>query len=240
MYRYLYFTVFSAGMTTLALELTASRLLGSVFGTSNLVWASIIGLILIYLAAGYFIGGPWADRSPYFRTLFAILAWGAFVSGLVPLVARPVLRVAADAFDQLQVGVLFGSFTAVLILFSLPVTLLGAISPFAIRLAIRDPQQVGRVSGRIYAVSTLGSFVGLRCLVLIPLLAPPGHLSPVSSSPGRFGWPVAGWRLAYCCPLCLDAPDTALACTDLGDEPDQSHRRADLRDRIGIQLHPGA
>ena len=172
MNRYLYFTVFSAGMTTLALELTASRLLGSVFGTSNLVWASIIGLILIYLAAGYFIGGPWADRSPYFRTLFAILAWGAFVSGLVPLVARPVLRLAADAFDQLQVGVLFGSFTAVLILFSLPVTLLGAISPFAIRLAIRDPLQAGRVSGRIYAVSTLGSFVGtfLPVLVLIPLV----------------------------------------------------------------------
>jgi spermidine synthase len=172
MNRYLYITVFSAGMTTLALELTASRLLGSVFGTSNLVWASIIGLILIYLAAGYFIGGPWADRSPYFGTLFAILAWGAFISGLVPLVARPVLRLAAGAFDQLQVGILFGSFTAVLILFSLPVTLLGAISPFAIRLAIRDPQQVGRISGRIYATSTLGSFVGtfLPVLVLIPLV----------------------------------------------------------------------
>jgi spermidine synthase len=172
MNRYLYFTVFSAGMTTLALELTASRLLGSVFGTSNLVWASIIGLILIYLAAGYFIGGPWADRSPHYRTLFAILAWGAFVSGLVPLVARPVLRLAANAFDQLQVGVLFGSFTAVLILFSLPVTLLGAISPFAIRLAIRDTEQAGRISGRIYAISTLGSFVGtfLPVLVLIPLV----------------------------------------------------------------------
>jgi len=172
MNRYLYFTVFSAGMTTLALELTASRLLGSVFGTSNLVWASIIGLILIYLAAGYFIGGPWADRSPHFRTLFAILAWGAFIAGLVPLVARPVLRLAAGAFDQLQVGILFGAFTAVLVLFSLPVTLLGAISPFAIRLAIRDTQQAGRISGRIYAISTLGSFVGtfLPVLVLIPLV----------------------------------------------------------------------
>jgi len=169
--RYLYFVVFASGMTTLALELTASRLLGSVFGTSNLVWASIIGLILIYLAAGYFIGGRWADRSPYFHTLYKILAWGAFTAGLVPLAARPVLTLAADAFDQLQVGILAGSFAAVLILFTLPVTLLGMVSPFAIRLAISDPLQAGRISGRIYAVSTLGSFVGtfLPVLVFIPL-----------------------------------------------------------------------
>src|SRR5512139_2929586 len=105
MSRYLYFTVFSAGMTTLALELSASRLLGSVFGTSNLVWASIIGLILIYLTAGYFIGGRWADRSPRARTLYTILAWGAFLSGIIPFPAGPVLRLAANAFDQLQVSV---------------------------------------------------------------------------------------------------------------------------------------
>ncbi len=172
MNRYLYFAVFVSGMTTLAIEFAASRLLGSVFGTSNLVWASIIGLILIYLTAGYFIGGRWADRSPYPQTLFSVLAWGAFLAGFVPLVARPVLRLAADAFDQLQVGVLFGSFTAVLVLFSVPVTLLGMISPFAIRLAISDPQSAGRVSGRIYAISTLGSFVGtfLPVLVFIPLI----------------------------------------------------------------------
>ena len=170
--RYLYFVVFTAGMTTLALELSASRLLGSVFGTSNLVWAAIIGLILIYLAAGYFIGGRWADRSPHFRTMYIILAWGAFAAGLVPLAARPVLRLAANAFDQLQIGVLFGSFTAVLILFTIPVTLLGMISPFAIRLAIQDPQQAGRTSGYIYATSTLGSFIGtfLPVLVFIPLV----------------------------------------------------------------------
>ncbi|MGW8251198.1 MAG: spermidine synthase [Anaerolineales bacterium] len=172
MKRYLYFTVFAAGMTTLAIELTASRLLGSVFGTSNLVWASIIGLILIYLTAGYFIGGWWADRSPYYKTLYLILAWGALLSGMVPLFARPVLRLAADAFDQLQVGVLFGSFAAVLVLFSIPVTLLGMVSPFAIRLAITDPSQAGRVSGRIYAISTLGSFVGtfVPVLITIPLI----------------------------------------------------------------------
>ena len=107
MKRYIYFAVFAAGMTTLAIELSAARLLGGVFGTSNLVWASIIGLILIYLTAGYIIGGRWADRSPNSKTMYTILAWGAFTAGMAPLISRPVLRMAADAFDQLQVGVLF-------------------------------------------------------------------------------------------------------------------------------------
>lgn len=172
MKKYLYITVFASGMTTLALELSASRLLGSAFGTSNLVWASIIGLILIYLTAGYFLGGRWADRSPHYKTLYAILAWGAFTSGLVPFLARPILRLASDAFDQLRVGVLFGSFSTVLVLFVAPVTLLGMVSPFAIRLAVRDSREAGRVSGQIYAVSTLGSFIGtfLPVLLTIPLI----------------------------------------------------------------------
>lgn len=169
---YLYFAVFSSGMTSLAIEFGASRLLGNTFGTSNLVWASIIGLILIYLTVGYFIGGRWADRSPKFQTMYTLLAWGGFTAGLVPFIARPVLRMAADAFDQLQVGILFGSFTAVLILFIVPVTLLGTISPFAIRLAIVDSRQAGRIAGQIYAISTLGSFLGtfLPVLLLIPLV----------------------------------------------------------------------
>ena len=170
--RYLYFTVFASGMTTLGIELGASRLLGSVFGTSNLVWASIIGLILIYLTLGYFIGGWWADRSPHPKTFYTLLSWGAFTAGVIPFVSRPVLRAAADAFDYLEVGVLVGSFSAVVILFVIPITLLGTISPFAIRLTLRDSRDAGKISGRIYAISTLGSFVGtfLPDLVLIPLI----------------------------------------------------------------------
>ena len=170
--NYLYFTVFCSGMVSLAIEFGASRLLGNTFGTSNLVWASIIGLILIYLTAGYFIGGRWADASPRHETMYTVLACGGFSSGLVPFIAHPVLRMAADAFDQIQVGILFGSFTAVLILFIVPVTLLGTISPFAIRLAIVDSRQAGRISGQIYAISTLGSFIGtfLPVLVLIPVV----------------------------------------------------------------------
>lgn len=159
-------------MTTLAVELTASRLLGNIFGTSNLVWASIIGLILIYLTAGYFLGGWWADRSPHKHTMYLIMAWGAFLIGLVPLVANPVLKFAANAFDGLQVGILLGAFTGVLVLFSVPVILLGTVSPFAIRLLIGAAAEAGRVSGRVYAISTLGSFIGtfLPVLVLIPII----------------------------------------------------------------------
>src|SRR5512145_2039630 len=116
MNRYLYFTVFVSGMTTLALALAASRLLGSTFGTSNLVWASIIGLILVYLTVGYFIGGRWADRSPYLTTFYGLLAWAAFLSGVIPLVARPVLTAAVGAVERLDAAIMLGSFLSVLVL----------------------------------------------------------------------------------------------------------------------------
>jgi spermidine synthase len=169
---FLLFTVFVSGLTTLAVEITASRLLGNIFGTSNLVWANIIGLMLLYLAAGYFLGGRWADRSPYPRTFYSILIVAAFLTALVPLVARPVLRFAAGAMLGLDAVVAGGSFLGVLILFSAPVTLLGCASPFAIRLALNDPAQTGAVAGRIYAVSTLGSLAGtfLPVLVLVPTI----------------------------------------------------------------------
>lgn len=170
--RYLYLTVFTSGMVTLAVELSASRLLGNVFGTSNIVWANVIGLILLYLTIGYFIGGRWADRSPHHKTLYTILIWGAFLSALIPLVARPVVVTAATAMIEADAGPALGSFIAILVLFSIPVTLLGTVSPFAIRLAINNPADVGRVSGTIYAVSTLGSLLGtfLPTLLIIPEL----------------------------------------------------------------------
>ncbi|HJS19151.1 MAG TPA: fused MFS/spermidine synthase [Anaerolineales bacterium] len=172
MRRYLLFTVFISGMTTLAAELAAGRLIGNVFGTSNIVWASIIGLILIYLTVGYFVGGKWADANPTPGAMYRVLAWGAFTLGLVPYIAGPVLRSAATAFEVLQVGVLGASFIAVLILFSVPITLLGTVSPFAVRLSMDDTAHAGQISGRIYATSTLGSFIGtfLPVLVTIPAI----------------------------------------------------------------------
>ncbi len=170
--RYLYLAVFTSGMTTLAVEMTASRLLGSVFGTSNLVWANVIGLMLLYLTVGYFIGGRWADRSPHLTTFYRILLYGAFLSALIPLVARPVLTTAASAMVGAEAGLALGSFVSVLVLFAIPVTLLGTVSPFAIRLAVTDVANAGRTAGRIYAISTLGSLLGtfLPVVLIIPEL----------------------------------------------------------------------
>lgn len=169
---YLLLTVFISGMTTLGTELSASRLLDPFFGNSILVWASIIGLMLLYLTVGYTVGGRWADRHPYPGTLYQITAWGAFLVGLVPFMARPVLSLSVQGLAQFNVGILAGSFMGVLVLFSLPITLLGMVSPFAIRLALQDVKHGGDVAGSIYALSTLGSLVGtfLPVLVLIPNL----------------------------------------------------------------------
>ncbi len=129
---YLYLAVFFSGLTTLSAELAAARLLENHFGTSNLIYATIIGLILIYLTAGYFLGGKWADRSPYPSTFLKILLWGGFFVGLIPLASRPLLQMASRAFDAYQMGALLAAFVVVMILFIIPITLLGMASPFAI------------------------------------------------------------------------------------------------------------
>ncbi len=167
---YLTATVFLAGAVTMSVEFGASRLLGNVFGTSNIVWAVVIGLVLVYLTLGNWLGGRLADKNPSARVYYSVLAWAALGAGLVPLLSRPVLRAAAEAFDALNLGVLAGAFAAVILLFSVPVILLGMVTPFALKLLIQSTEKTGRISGKLSAISTLGSFLGtfLTVLVLIP------------------------------------------------------------------------
>jgi predicted membrane-bound spermidine synthase len=170
--RLINITIFISGMTSLGVEMAASRLLGNVFGSSNVVWASIIGLILIYLTVGYFIGGKFADRYPRQDVFYQILLWASLSTALIPLISSPLMRLAADAFDELNFGVLAGSFVTVMVLMVIPMILLGMASPFAIRLSIDEASRAGKVSGQIYAISTIGSFAGsfLPVLLLIPML----------------------------------------------------------------------
>jgi predicted membrane-bound spermidine synthase len=164
--------VFTAGAGTLATEIAASRLLAPYFGSSTVVWANVIGLILVYLSLGYWLGGRLADRHPRPRVLGLVILGAATCIAVLPFVARPVLDLAVRGLDAVSLGAVVGSFFAALALFALPVTLLGTVSPFAIRLALEDVGRAGTVAGRLYALSTVGSILGtfLSAIVTIPLV----------------------------------------------------------------------
>jgi spermidine synthase len=163
--------VFGAGTGSLATEIAASRLLAPYFGSSTIVWANLIGIVLAGLALGYWLGGKLADRRPEPRLLGLIVLAAAIWVALTPFVARPFLDAAVGNLDEASAGAVIGSFFAVLLLFAPAVVLLGTVSPFAIRLALTDVETAGAVAGRFYALSTAGSLLGtfLPALVAIPL-----------------------------------------------------------------------
>jgi predicted membrane-bound spermidine synthase len=162
--------VFVAGAASLAVELSASRLLAPYFGTSLFVWASLIGLILLYLTVGYYVGGILSDRHPQSAILYTITALAAVFIAIIPFIARPVLSWSLATFVNDTLGIFYGSLVAIILLFTIPTILLGCVSPFAIRLRIDQVGSSGRVSGMLYAISTAGSIVGtfLPVLVLLP------------------------------------------------------------------------
>jgi spermidine synthase len=161
--------VFLAGAGTLAIEIAASRLLAPYFGSSTVVWANIIGLTLAYLALGYWLGGRLADRRPDPRMLARILLLAAAALAITPFAARPILDLAVRGLDALTLGSVVGSFFAALALFAIPITALGAVAPFALRLALSNVADSGKVAGRLYALSTVGSLVGTFCAALVSI-----------------------------------------------------------------------
>src|SRR6266699_2567487 len=162
--------VFVAGACSLAVELSASRLLAPYFGTSLFVWSNLIGLILLYLTIGYYLGGRLADRYPRPAVLYALTIMASFLIGLIPLISRPILMWSQSSFASYSIGVFYGSLVAVILLFAIPMILLGCVSPFAIRLRIEQLGKSGRTAGQLYAISTAGSILGtfLPVLWLIP------------------------------------------------------------------------
>ena len=171
MRRWLILTLaFFSGMTVLAVEISASRLLAPFFGTSVIIWSVVIGLTLLYLSVGYWIGGRTADRRPHETTLFQIIAIAAFLVGLIPFLSKPVLSISSQAIASLDGGLFFGSLVGTLFLLAIPLTMLGMVSPFAIRLVTDDVSQAGNRAGQVFAVSTIGSLLGafIPVLLLIP------------------------------------------------------------------------
>ena len=160
------------GAASLGAEIAAARLLAPWFGASTIIWANTIATVLVALSAGYWVGGRLADRDPTLAGLSKVVLGAGGLLAVVPFIAGPFLRVSVDALDRVEAGAFVGSLFAVLILVAAPVLLLGAVAPYAVRLSVRSVEEAGRVAGRLYAISTLGSLAGvfLSALVLIPLV----------------------------------------------------------------------
>ncbi len=170
--RFLYLLVFVVGMASLGAEIAAARLMSPYFGASTIVWANTIAVVLVSLSVGYWLGGRLGDEHPHLRGLCLLVAGAAMLLALVPFAARPFLSVSVDALDKISAGAFVGSLIGVLALVAVPIVLLGACSPWAVRLATPDVDHSGRTAGRLYAISTAGSLVGTMsaALLLIPFI----------------------------------------------------------------------
>jgi len=159
--------VFSSGVAVMGLEMSASRLIAPYFGSTLSVWTSLIGLVMIFLTAGYYLGGALADRYASRFVLGGLVIAAGVITVIVPTVSRPVLESAWGLTPK--AGLLAASLAGTFALFSLPMVLLGCVCPFAMKLSIRDLGRTGRTSGRIYAISAMGSVVGtfLPALIMI-------------------------------------------------------------------------
>ena len=164
--------VFVVGFSILGAEIAAARLLAPYFGASTIVWANTIGIVLVALSIGYWYGGKLADRNPTRAGLYRIVLLSGLLLAAVPFVADPFLGVAVRAFDAVSASGFIGSLLAVTVLIAIPILVSGAVAPYALRLAVADVADAGTVSGRLYAISTVGSLLGTfsSALLFIPLI----------------------------------------------------------------------
>lgn len=138
------------------LELIASRLLSPYFGSSNLVWTSIIGIILLSNSVGNFIGGKIADKDCSKNNLKLILKISGIVVLVIPFIQEFILTETALLISSIKIGAIISA----ILLFFIPSMLFGFFSPIIIKLKMNDLENVGATSGRIYAIATLGSLTG--------------------------------------------------------------------------------
>lgn len=176
--RWLFVNLFLCGLSTIAVEVAAFRLLAPYFGSTQFITTNVLGVVLAALAAGYWIGGKLADRRPTTDRLYVVTLLGGIGLALLPLVASPVLRAAAPAVGSQNASLFVGTLAAMVVLFAVPLFLLGMVSPFTIRLLSQGDARAGSRSGAVFALSTLGSIAGayLPSLVTIPWLGTRGTI----------------------------------------------------------------
>lgn len=159
----LYITAFLSGMTVMAVELSCSRLLAPYFSSSSIVWTVVIGLIMVCLSIGNILGGRSADKHKSLGRLYFYIWIASLWIALIPFIGKYLISFVIGLMMLFIPGnqfVVLGSALSCLVIFSLPLILLGMVSPYLVRLAIKDMENSGKVAGQIYAMSTIGSIIG--------------------------------------------------------------------------------
>lgn len=161
-------TVFICGAIGMVLELVAARVLSPYIGSSNLIWTTIIGIMLTSMSIGYWLGGKIVDKKPDINILSILILIGSFFTSLIPVFENLLVNPLAKASGNL---VLVAIITAATI-FGIPSFILATVSPFAVKLRDKEHENIGKTSGRISSLSTIGSIIGtfLTGFVLIPNL----------------------------------------------------------------------
>ena len=158
--------VFLGGAIGMGLELIAARVLSPYVGSSNVVWTSIIGIILVSMSLGYWIGGKSADKDANINQLANILLYAALATSAIPLLETCVVKILAGIIPNLIIAAIL----CAIIAFSIPSFILAMISPYAVKIKSKEETEIGSLSGKISSLSTIGSIVGtfLMGFVLIP------------------------------------------------------------------------
>jgi len=157
-------TLFVTGGAIMMLELVGTRIIAPYYGTTLYVWSSMITVTLVFLSVGYFLGGIIADKKPRFDMLYILVFLAGLYVIFIPAIGSTIL-IVSNSF-----GPRLGPLTSSFILFGIPMALLGMVMPYAIKLKTDRLTTLGVTVGNLYAIATVGSFVGtiLTGFILIP------------------------------------------------------------------------
>lgn len=161
-------TVFFSGALTMVLELIAARILSPYVGSSNLIWTTIIGIMLISMSIGYWFGGKIADKNKEndINILSNYLLISAIATSIIPILEVEFI----DALSSISNNLILVSIICATVTFGIPSFLLATVSPIAVKIKNNSMDRVGTTSGKISSLSTIGSIFGtfFAGFILIP------------------------------------------------------------------------
>lgn len=227
---FLYLTEFFSGMSVMAVELGASRLLAPYFSSSQIVWTIIIGTIMIAMALGNIYGGKSADKNPDPDKLYKRLLISGVWIAAIPFIGKLAIA-GISALLVVTVSsnfLIWAAFITCMVVFVYPLFLLGTVTPSLVKYTVDSLDDSGKTVGTLGAFNTIGSIIGtfvptfisipavgtaVTFLIFAGILLILGVFYFISAKRGMAKIAVSGVLFAVCCVL---SPSMGFAFWDKG------------------------